>query len=976
MIKRYLRFTILWLVITANCFAAPALPQENNPFEISLLPTGDDSFTLIEENFKQQLYLEKITVDCDVAFGRDEFLYLTQLKENNMVSASELKAACWYLKRKNKFDSVVISIEPISSECIDTENAYEKVNITFSLKARWTFSKLKFKGSILDKEQFSQFYLLESGESFILEKHQHSMEKITQELQNQGYLNAILTDYIAYDKEFKTVSVILDLSKTERFTVDDVSIAINFADQSDNDGHALATKAKNRIEGELKNSYYTKSGIENSVEVLKKYLAHKGYFNSLVKSHVTFNKENCRVQLTFDITLRHKKRFVFFGNHFFTTEQLLDEILVIGSSALLIPPQLLSEDIVALYKKKGFWNCTVEWREEQSRFFLLIKENSRVKVSSVVCEAVTALDTPEVLKRHFCEFCGQQYFDEGALSKAIDNLTMHYIAQGYWDFKISKKDYIKLADDNYELVLTVTPGLQRKLVSLTIPGYQILEKEEPFSKWINLKEPVPFNLEIVQEQRQWLIKYFQQKGFLFVHIHPKLIEQENGQLLEWHIDSKPQIVFGKTIIEGCSRIDSNILLRELDYKEGEPFNKKQVDSTLANLKALNIFDSVSLVPHNLTNTDSSKTMVLKFLEDYPYEIRTRFGFQQVSKNFTRGGGTTYKLGGSFLWKNPSGQADMLRLDADITRYTRHVSAQYELPWLFEQPIRTQFKIYSTVIEQPIVVGSSDRLYQVSSNGFLANFSRQFSCNQVNLITGFDWMKISGLSSRLAKTIEFKPELVNKYFPYFVCEPSITLDYLDNKFNPSYGSLTFISAKGMFAMNVKKGSFIKLLLEQSFFYPLYSKSVIAALRLRAGYIFNQQFSTIMPTERFYLGGSNSLRGYEPDMAPPLNSFTGSNNCVYWVPIGGKSMININAEIRFGIWKQLSGVIFNDIGIVSAGGIAELKDDVLKSKFLGTTGFGLRYDTPIAPIRFDIGFKWRKRHKDDRRYAWYLTLGHAF
>ena len=205
------------------------------------------------------------------------------------------------------------------------------------------------------------------------------------------------------------------------------------------------------------------------------------------------------------------------------------------------------------------------------------------------------------------------------------------------------------------------------------------------------------------------------------------------------------------------------------------------------------------------------------------------------------------------------------------------------------------------------------------------------------------------------------------------ESSLTLDYLDNQLNPSKGSYSFISAKGMFAFNVEKGSFLKLLAEQSFFFPFYKNSVIGALRIRLGHIFNEQFTRIMPIERFYLGGSNSLRGYEPDMAPPLNSFIGSNNERYWVPIGGRSMVNINAELRFPLYQRLSGVVFNDIGMLTEDSWLEAKEP---GKWIGATGFGMRYDTPIGPLRFDIGWKWRKRHQDDRRYAWFLTLGHAF
>lgn len=84
-----------------------------------------------------------------------------------------------------------------------------------------------------------------------------------------------------------------------------------------------------------------------------------------------------------------------------------------------------------------------------------------------------------------------------------------------------------------------------------------------------------------------------------------------------------------------------------------------------------------------------------------------------------------------------------------------------------------------------------------------------------------------------------------------------------------------------------------------------------------------------------------------------------------------MINGNLEARFPIYKSFKGVIFQDIGVLSQSGFSGFK-----GKWYPSSGFGFRYKTPIGPLRFDIGWKWKKRLKGDTPYAWYLTLGEAF
>ncbi|MBA3752525.1 BamA/TamA family outer membrane protein, partial [Candidatus Dependentiae bacterium] len=109
----------------------------------------------------------------------------------------------------------------------------------------------------------------------------------------------------------------------------------------------------------------------------------------------------------------------------------------------------------------------------------------------------------------------------------------------------------------------------------------------------------------------------------------------------------------------------------------------------------------------------------------------------------------------------------------------------------------------------------------------------------------------------------------------------------------------------------------------------------------------------------------------NMVPPLNDVR-CDDCVLWVPLGGKTMANINAEVRFPLYDRVSGAVFIDGGILTQNCFA----DIAANRWFGASGFGLRCATPLGPIRFDIGWKWRKRDIKDTSYAFFLTLGHAF
>jgi outer membrane protein assembly factor BamA len=361
------------------------------------------------------------------------------------------------------------------------------------------------------------------------------------------------------------------------------------------------------------------------------------------------------------------------------------------------------------------------------------------------------------------------------------------------------------------------------------------------------------------------------------------------------------------------------------------------------------------------------------LEDDPFEVRVRAGFQQVSKTLLEfRKGTTYKLGGTFLYKNPFNAGDFFCIDTDFTRFYRNVSVEYQRPWFFSMPLNTVVKGYSNKYIQPVFIGSDKPLYQAIQQGFLLGVNRccchvNFGCN-----IGLEIMETNDLSVEMAQAINFITTLIDKKVPYLYTEPNMVIDYLDNDLNPTTGTLTALSCRAMIPLRSISTSYFKVLFEQSIFLPIPWISSVFGFRFRAGHIFNQDFNNIMPPERFFLGGQNSLRSYEQDKGPPLGSFVEKNGKRVLVPQGGKSMFNMNLELRFPLVWQIGGVIFQDLGFLADHSLTE----VIKSHLIAGTGFGLRCYTPVGPLRFDIGWKWKKFEPEESRYAWFLTLGHAF
>lgn len=591
---------------------------------------------------------------------------------------------------------------------------------------------------------------------------------------------------------------------------------------------------------------------------------------------------------------------------------------------------------------------------------------------------------------HYFQSLINHTYDQEEIDKQYNCFKKYLIEQGYFPLSFAINPI--LLNDTKRVVVQIKTTLseQRKFLfygNFYLDDQQLLQAISTLGKsaWI-----IPSNL-----LADILVQEYRCHGFENVHVDAKcdaidyiftiqegLRTKEDSDPFKLPVIQVPSPVqkkFGVTVIQNLSTIPNHYIERELLYEENSDWDSELVRQTIRNLNNLQVFDQVSLINvFNPTDPDRS-TMLLKIHNDLPYEFRLKggIGLQQMSKDFIFKG-VSYVAGGSFLIKNPFNRADLLSIDADYTFGEQNLAIRYTYPWLFNLRMRTHFEIYVNQYLQPGLRHNHKNIYSFVQQGFLIGTHYENGPLESQCNVGLEWMKTKVVDrdpfvhQEITHALYFEPLLLDKKIPYVLVEPQVVVNATDNKLNPTMGHLSLVSCKTMIPWRYLSlnSFFLKMLVDHSSYLSI--NSMVLAFRARVGHIFYKDFKNVMPAERFYLGGANSIRSYQTDMCPPLGTIVNEQNRTNFIPQGARSMVNINVELRIPTYRGLWIALFQDLGALSNNYFA----DIRAKDVLAGTGFGIRYQTPVGPLRFDVAFKWRRPDPRISCYCWFLSFGNAF
>lgn len=514
----------------------------------------------------------------------------------------------------------------------------------------------------------------------------------------------------------------------------------------------------------------------------------------------------------------------------------------------------------------------------------------------------------------------------------LDALTLknYYYSKGFLDVVINESYHIKDNSNKnkfVDILYKVVEGKQYHLSKVHINGNNLISKKK-ITKILGLKIDSPYNPVGLNDNLYLLENEYQNLGKLFATITVK-DEIKDSVEIKIDIDEGKYIYIKNTRIEKKGNIDSAVVIRELNYDSGDLFSKIKVDKSSKQLRELGIFSTANIYPEKSSISDTLVNMVIDLRRYKQREWNSSGGYDPIS--FAEGAPELSALSATIEWRNRAffntskqfSTAIMAGIPFEVDfvaprlRYDLSLSSNWFLGIRFPTKIVGYYERFIIYEEQK---------YQESIDRFGTDLSQRF------ILKGRSYVETRSLWEYFADASEDN-----------IQERSVSLKLnIDKKDDPLF------TKKGLLFNGIIKSAgfggsreYSKIDITLNTYYPLTKRSVFA-MRIQFGKIWGwDENYDDYSFEKFYLGGSTSMRGWEV-----LRFSENENN----EPNGETIRLMTNIEIRQKIYKSFGMTVFSDGGL-----LAEVFPKEFYSELIWDSGIGITVDTPLGPARLDYAIQ---------------------
>src|SRR3954465_1400322 len=970
---------LLCLSVMANA-QKPQTPSSNVP-----------ASTAPQEKQAMQSYEGQKVASLEIA-GRPDLdpralmPYVVQ-KEGDPFSRSKIDESVENLKQHAAQQDVQVQVLP------DVDG----VRVLLILQPGMYFGMYEFPGAL---NRFPYSRLLQVADyppegPYSIADVERASKKLVTFYQRTGYFQARVRPEILPDAQHGIVNVSFhtDLGKKAKFG--DVVIEGTTPQQTEK----LQSKLKSvmaRLRGAAirRNKKYSQATLNNAIRYLENSLVKKDFLGATVKLvGANYDPATNRADINLHVQTGPPTHVKVEGAHLWswTRHKLLPVYQQLGVDQELI--QEGRQNLVSYFQSKGFFDAQVQAdvqpQAQGESITYKITKGPRHKVTGVSVAGNQSLQEEELLPHVAVEkgrFFSHGKYSHKLVNTSVKNLEGVYKAAGFSTVKVTPQ--VQNHEGNISVAFQVNEGPRDIVQALDLEG-NTLNRQQLAPKGLTVSEGQPYSQKLVDEDRTQIMARYLELGYLTATFHAvaKPVSKEEPHQLQvtYQIYEGPQVVATSVITVGRKKTDQSFINRTAELKAGGPISENELLTSESKLYTPGIFDWAEVDPRRQITTQNREDVLVKVHEAQRHQLTYGFGFEVINRGGSVPSGTVavpgippiglskdFKTSEKTFWgprgsiedtiKNVRGRAETVTFGGLAGRLDQRGSFSYQDPHFRG----TEWASNLTASGEH---NAENPIFSLSEGQ--SGFQVQRALNEKGTKNLF--IRYSFRESILNELLI--PELIppeDRHVRLSTVSTTYTHDTRDNALDAHrgiYQSYQFDLNPAVLGSNVSFGKFMG---QTAYYYKL-PKEIIWANSLRLG--MEQAFagSHVPISEKFFSGGGSTLRGFPLNGAGPQHTVTacGTSACFpISVPVGGRELLIVNSEFRIPvpIKKGLGiatfydgGNVFNRLG--------------LNGQYTNTLGIGLRYATPVGPVRIDVGHNLNAP-PGIKSTQLFITLGQAF
>jgi len=923
-------------------------------------------------------YEGQAVISIDIA-GRPD-LKSSQFESNLVQKAgqpfakSKVEATAAALKSGGHFDNVRVQVEPVA----------KGLRILFVLEPAVYIGIFQFPGA----EGFSYARLIQvanysSQTPYDATSIEEDRQRLLRFYRQEGFFQAEIETRLDVGSQHGVVNVIFQSKLGHKAKFGEVNITgVTSPQEKDLQKRLTSPIARLRGAAVRKGKTYKRSALNKASNYIQSRLEKDGYLAAQVKlSGAQYHADTNKADIQFNANPGTKTHVQIEGARLWpwTKKSLLPEYQGVGVDEETM--QEGQQALISYYQGKGYFDVKVtselNGNEKLRTVVYHITKEKKHSVTSVRLTGEKQLKaddlTPHIAvqKKHFLSH-GQ--FSDQLVRASVKNLKAVYEAQGFSGMEVTSS--VVNHGGDIQVAFHVTEGPRDVVRSLSIEGANTFPEAQFAPHGLKVGAGRPYSQASVQDDRAGIMANYFKAGYLTASFRETASQESKNDPhhinVVYHIYEGPRVFTGDVLTLGRIHTQQRLIDRDdAAIKPDQPLTETNLLTAGSNLyNHTGVFDWAEVDPKREITTQSNEDVLVKVHEAKRNEFTYGFGFEVINRggsipsgtaavpnlppiglpaNFKTSQNTFYGPRGTMQYtrNNLRGKGESLSLTAFAGRLDQRGAVYYIDPNLRWSSWKATASFSAEHNEENPIFSSQQETgsYQIQ---------RYIDGARKNLF----FIRYSFSKTDLTR-IEI-PELVppeDQHVRLSGFGANLTRDTRDNVLDEHKGVLESIEVD---LNSSKLGSSVDFakLSSQAAFYKEKFHHIVWADSIRIGLAQPYSNSRVPLSEAFFTGGGDSLRGFPLDGAGPQRNIwvcsTGQSppDCPQInVPEGGNELLVINSEARIPlpIKKGLSIVPFYDGGNI----FPRIGFHDFTSLYSNNVGIGLRYVTPIGPIRFDYG-----------------------